>query len=108
MSAQSLKSETSDQAGLYLLLAELLHLEINPRLKQLLLQPDVLAVFQQLDDSCEDYLSCEWDESNYEEAEVAFCSQFILSDSKSVPRAAAWLEETHTKVLEDIVFEFII
>ena len=100
-------SETSDQSGLYLLLAELLHLEIDPRLRELLLQPEILEAFQQLDDRCESYLTSDWSEKDYETAAVEFCTQFILNDSDSVPRAAAWIDESHSKVLEDVVFAFI-
>ena len=107
MSVQSKKSEVSDQTGLHLLLAELLHLEIDSRLKEVLQDDAVLEVFQQLDDGCEEYLTSAWNDSNYEQAAVDFCTQFILKESKSVPRAAAWLEETHSKVIEDVVFEFI-
>jgi len=107
MSAQSQKSEAPDQLGLYLLLAEILHLEINPRMRELLLQKEVVSTLQRLDEECEEYLSKEWDNSDYEEAATAFCSQFILAESESIPRAAAWLDTAQTKIIEDVVFQFI-
>lgn len=98
MSAKLKKSNSvhSPQAGLYLLFAELLHRELDPPLRKLLLQPDVLDVFVQIEPACAHYLGKTWNEDDYEQAAVDFCDLFIMPESgsapRAAPRAAAWLE----------------
>jgi len=93
----SVKSKKSDSAsdpsviGLHMLLAELLHREMEPQLRQLLIQPEVLEVFAQIDPACREYLTRDWSEADYEQVAVDYCELFILPESSAAPRAAAWL-----------------
>ena len=113
MSAKSKKSSpspNSPKAGLYLLFAELIHREIDAKLLDLLRQPEVLAGFTELEPSCADYLTREWSESDYENAAVDFCDLFIMPESGSAPRAAAWLEmggELTAEAVDSVVNQFI-
>lgn len=79
--------------GLYLLFARLLNEELNPDLRNLLLQPEVLEVVAKAEPEVADYLASEWSEKDYEAAAVDFCDTFILPKMSIQPRAIAWLHE---------------
>ncbi len=105
-----LKKSNSSKTGLYLLFAELIHREVNPQLLELLRQPEVLKGFTEIDPACADYFSKEWSESDFENAAVDFCDLFILPESGSAPRAAAWLEiggDLTAEVVDSVVTKFI-
>lgn len=100
----------SPKAGLYLLFAELIHREIDSRLLELLRQPEVLAGFSGVEPACADYLNKDWSEADYEAAAVDFCDLFIMPDSGSAPRAAAWLEtggDLTAEAVDAVVNQFI-
>ena len=106
-SAKLKKSDSADEIGVYLLAAELLHLEIDSRLKTVLTESNTLAALQELDSECHAYLSKEWSDNCYEQAAVHYCSQFILNESESVPRAAGWMGLEDTMVIDKVVSKFI-
>ncbi len=85
--------ETGAIVGLYQLFAHLLSEEVNPKLREVLIQPEVLAVLVKAEPAVEDYLLQDWGDSEYEAAAVDFCDTFILPDSAIAPRAVAWLGE---------------
>ncbi len=76
---------------LQLLLAELLHREIDESLLALLRQPEVSAVFTAADPLCADYIHKDWSDADYEEAAVDFCDLFLMPETACAARAAAWL-----------------
>jgi TorA maturation chaperone TorD len=77
--------------GLQLLLAELLHREIDSSLLTLLRQPEVSAVFSDAEPLCAEYIHREWSEDDFEQAAVDFCDLFIMPETSCAARAAAWL-----------------
>lgn len=77
--------------GLQLLLAELLHREIDESLLALLRQPEVSAVFTDAEPLCADYIHRDWSAADYEQAAVDFCELFIMPETSCAARAAAWL-----------------
>ncbi len=85
--------ETRAIIGLYHLFAHLLSDEINPKLREVLIQPEVLEVLVKAEPAVGDYLLRDWGDSEYENASVDFCDTFILPDSAIAPRAVAWLGE---------------
>jgi len=100
MSVQSPKSEDTQQIGIYLLAAELLHLEIDQRLHTVLTESATLELLQQLDPECGSYLASINSPQGFEQAAVHFCSQFILPESESVPRAAGWMDMEQTMLVD--------
>ncbi len=112
-SAKSKKSNpesSSSKTGLYLLFGELIHREIDAKVLKLLRQPDVLAGFTEIEPECAQYLTKEWQESDFESAAVDFCDLFIMPESGSAPRAAAWLEmggELTAEAVDAVVNQFI-
>ena len=109
-SKKSSAQSSSPKAGLYLLFAELIHREIDTKLLDLLRQPEILAGFTEVEPSCADYLTKDWSESDYENAAVDFCDLFIMPESGSAPRAAAWLEmggELTAEAVDAVVNQFI-
>jgi len=107
MSVQSPKSEDTQQIGIYLLAAELLHLEIDQRLHTVLTESATLELLQQLDPECGSYLASINSPQGFEQAAVHFCSQFILPESESVPRAAGWMDMEQTMLVDKIVTQFL-
>jgi len=86
MSVQSPKSEDTQQIGIYLLAAELLHLEIDQRLHTVLTESATLELLQQLDPECDSYLASINSSQGFEQAAVHFCSQFILEQTMLVDK----------------------
>ena len=107
MSVKSPKSDLTSEIGIYLLVAELLHLEIDKRLHSVLTESDTLALFQKLDSECSAYLSGLLNPNGFEQAAVDFCDQFILPESKSVPRAAGWMDMEQTMLIDKVVSQFL-
>ncbi|MFT5906504.1 MAG: TorA maturation chaperone TorD [Cryomorphaceae bacterium] len=77
--------------GLQLLLAELLHREIDESLLALLRQPEVSSVFTAAAPLCADYIHKDWSAADYEQAAVDFCGLFLMPETACAARAAAWL-----------------
>lgn len=105
-----LKPSSQSLSGLYLLLAELIQRELDPQLRELLLQPEVFDVFVKIAPECRDYLTREWTASDYEEAAVDFCDLFVLPESGSAPRAAAWLDiggDLTAEAVDTVVHQFL-
>ncbi|MDF1756255.1 MAG: molecular chaperone TorD family protein [Verrucomicrobiales bacterium] len=88
--------------GLYHLFANLLSEELNPHMRDILIQNEVLAVLSKAEPEVEKYLSGDWGPTEYEEAAVDFCDTFILPDSAIAPRAVAWLGENDFASAEGI------
>lgn len=105
-----LKKSNSSKSGLYLLFAELFHRELDPQLLKLLRQPEVLEGLVDAEPSCEEYIQRSWSAADYEEASVDFCDLFIMPESSSAPRAAAWLDiggELTAEAVDAVIVQFV-
>ncbi len=103
-------TEQTSLTGLYLLIAELLRKELDSELIGVLSQPEIEAVFVQIEPKCQDYLRQDWTAARYELAAVEFCDLFILAEATCSPRAAAWLEiggELTAESIDAVVQHFI-
>lgn len=83
--------EAQAVVGLYLLFARLLNEEMNPALREILIQPAVLEILSMAEPEVVEYLRGDWTDADYESAAVDFCNTFILPERCNQPRAAAWL-----------------
>ena len=93
MTAELSETDSESRAiiGLYLLFARLLNEELNPELRNILLQPEVLSALAKAEPTVREYLSVA--DFDYEQAAVDFCDTFILPEKSIQPRAAAWPAE---------------
>lgn len=105
-----IKESTESIIGLQLLVAELLHRELDESLLKLLRQPQVLAFFTEAEPECADYISREWSKDHFEQAAVDFCDLFIMPETACAPRAAAWLSiggSVTTEAVDSLVNGFV-
>ena len=105
-----LKKSKEETIGLTLLVGEVLSREIDASILQLVSQPEVLELFCRIEPTCRDYIQKEWSAEEYESAAVVFCDLFIMPESTTAPRAAAWLElggDVTAESVDAVVREFL-
>jgi TorA maturation chaperone TorD len=105
-----LKKSKEETIGLTLLVGEVLSREIDASILQLVSQPDLLELLCEIEPACRDYIQKEWSADEFESAAVDFCDLFIMPESTTAPRAAAWLElggEVTAESVDAVVREFL-
>jgi TorA maturation chaperone TorD len=105
-----LKKSKEETIGLTLLVGEVLSREIDASILQLVSQPDLLELLCEIEPACRDYIQKEWSADEFESAAVEFCDLFIMPESTTAPRAAAWLElgcEVTADSVDAVVREFL-
>jgi len=67
-------------------------------------------LFCEIESACREYIQKDWSTDDYEAAAVDFCDLFIMPESTTAPRAAAWLElggEVTAESVDAVVNEFL-